>query len=103
MVRIPCISPASKPSPAARTPTSPGPVTTILQKTDAEGFSGIGPVAFRGVDILTVAPDPGATLRDRTEVSAVDWTVDATPGYSDGSHILALTGYRNLVGGQGVD
>ena len=33
---------------------SPGPVTTVLEKTDADGLSGVGPVAFRGIDTLRV-------------------------------------------------
>ncbi len=80
-----------------------GAVTTVLEKTDADGFSGIGPIAFRGVDKLTGSNLPGATLQDKTDAAAVFWELDADPTYSDASHTLAFAGYVTLVGGNGVD
>ena len=80
-----------------------GAVTTVLEKTDADGFSGIGPMAFRGVDRLTGSNLPGETLEDRTDAAAAFWELDADPTYSDASHTLAFAGYATLVGGVGVD
>ena len=78
-------------------------VTTVLEKTDADGFSGIGPMAFRGVDRLTGSNLPGETLEDRTDAEAVLWDLDADPTYGDGSQTLAFAGFTMLVGGGGVD
>ena len=82
---------------------SPGPVTTVLEKTDAEGLSGVGPVAFRGIDTLRGATTTSDTLRDQTDAAAVTWQLDTDPTYSDGALALAFSAFETLVGGPGTD
>ncbi|MGE3820255.1 MAG: beta strand repeat-containing protein, partial [Isosphaeraceae bacterium] len=81
----------------------PGGSTTALEKSDQQGYSGIGPVAFLGVDRLTGSSAAGDVLRDQTGTTAATWALSAAPSYSSGGRTLALSGYEALVGGAGID
>src|SRR5262245_31207944 len=81
----------------------PGPGTTVLEKTDAEGFSGVGPVAFRGVDALLGASAPGDTLRDETGAAAATWQLDTLLTYIAAGPTLTFSGFEQLEGGLGSD
>ncbi|MBC1329585.1 beta strand repeat-containing protein, partial [Trichormus variabilis] len=79
------------------------PKRTVLEKNDTNGFSGIGPVAFLGVDKLTGSNVTGDTLEDKTGALISSWQINNISTYDDGTHTLDFTGFTNLVGGIGID
>src|SRR5205814_1989924 len=74
-----------------------------LNGSDGTGFSGTNvnvSAGFSGIDLLT-----GGVSTDTFTGENLDstWSLGASPSYSDGSHVLAISGYGTFQGGTAID